>query len=468
MIKLTLIVTLQKGWCFLMIKNKINQILIEINSTLELIKNKQESIKKLQSINLEKVNKNYLKFQERNSELDKTESSIKLLMENKFFKYIKHIDFLNEENIYSSKGFELIKELGCIIKEKANKQENPYIKKVISSNKKNLTFFYNEDAISNILEYSFYSLKKNIPIIPSNITIHYKTNSDSFYEPFFRFFNRNNSTSFINKFPFTPKQISKIIFEFDEEINDKNCLCKLYSSVYNLDSENSLILKIDNEHKLSAFNVSKKTEETIVPLKFSYSEDNIEYKDILFENGYDGIISLKNPSSFYLKVVSDNESIKTKDEKVLANTELHSSEITNEFGVYSPPAKINNINKITVKFPISSYNKIKKDITGISNIQLTDFLTEVNGVYILKSECIEYISNITEKITNLKYLDDISVLENDKDYFKIYVDTINRKIYCPNFFNNYNFFINFQYLTDAERIDNSYFTPILFSVSLKG
>ena len=451
-----------------MIKNKINQILNEINSTLELIKSKQETIKKLQSINLEKLNKNYLKFQERNEELDKTENSIKLLMENKFFKYINHLDFLNENNIYSNKGFKLIKDLGCITKEITSEQETPYIKKVISPDKKNITFFYNEESISNILEYSFYSLKQNIPIIPINITIHYKTNNDSFYEPFFRFFNRNNSSSFINKFPFTPKQISKIIFDFDEEINDKNCLCKLYSAVYNFDQDNSLIVKIDNNYKLSAFNISKKTEETIVPLKFYYSEDNIEYKDILFENGYDDIISLKNPSSFYLKVVSDNNLIKNKDDKILANTEFHSSEISNEFGIYSPPTKINNINKITIKFPVSSYNKIKKDTNGFENINLTDYLTEINGVYILNSECIEYVSTITEKITNLKYLDDISVIENDKNYFKIYVDNVNRKIYCPNFFSNYGFFINFQYLTDAEKIDNSYFTPILFSVSLKG
>ena len=451
-----------------MIKERINNILDEINKVTLEIQEVKKHISELKLINESKTKNNYLKFEERISDLKKSEESIKLLMENKFFRYIKHIDFLNEDNIYSSKGFKLIKDLGCITKDFSNENENYYINRIIEPSRKKITYFYEENAISNIIEYSFYNSKTGLPAVPKSINIYYKNNLDELYEPYFRFFNRNNSTSFINRFHFTAKQISKVVFEFDESINENNSYCKLTNVTYDVIEDNNLILKIDNEYKLKTFNISKKTEESIIPLKFYFSEDNINFTEIFFDNNVDDIISLENDGCFFIKIIADNDSIKLKEEKSLQTNELFSKELNSSFGVYDLPATFTNINNVFIKLSTSSYNSFSKDLENLKNLSINDLIDNKDNLYIVKNEYIEYVDNADEKINKLKYLDDISVLANDKNLFKIYVDNVNKKIYCPSFMEKYNFFIEVQYVKEEKRINKEYYTPIIFSISLKG
>lgn len=452
-----------------MFKSKIDKILKDINSIYIDIQNKKKSISDLEKINLEKSNRNYRKYLERINQLDKTENSIKMLMENKYFKYIQHIDFLDDKYIESLDGFELNKNLGCIIRKKENMVEVPYINKIISSNKKQIIYSYSKDGIiSNMLEYSFYNLKNGIPIIPTSIKVKYKDEEDNFFEPYFRFYNRNNTTSFINSFPFIPKQISQITFDFDEEINTNNCFCKLYSINYSVNDENKILLKFNNVNNIKTFNISKKTEESIVQFKFYYSENNMDFKELKFENQQDDIVSLDKSSAFYLKIVPDNKQIKLKEETAVKTVELFSKDLDSNFGVYKLPSSISNLKTIKIIFPLSSYNLIKSDMEKIGSINIDDYLQKDNsGLYCIKSDFIQYISSVNEEVNNLKYIDDISILKENKKFFNVYVNSNEKKIYFPNFI-NYNFFIETQFSTVLEKIDETYYTPFLFSISLKG
>lgn len=452
-------------------KSNIDVMLKEINNLLIQIQEKKNKIKELKQINSQKSSLNYNKYIERITELDNTEQSIKMLMENKYFKYIKHIDFTDDLYVKQLNGFQLNKDLGCIIKSEENKYEISYTNRIISPDQKKVTYIYADGSeISNILDYSFYSLKKGIPLIPTSIRISYNDNEDLFYEPHFRFYNRNNKTSFINSFPFQPKQISKIIFDFDEEININNCYCKLFSATYSILEDNYILIEIENENKLNSFNISLKTEDSVINFKYFFSEDNINFEEFSFEEGPETILRLKNNSNFFIKIVADNENVNIKEETTIKKTELYSNEIKDNFGIYSIPLNITSeINSIRITFPISSYKMLKEKMSKLSEVNIDDYiLEETSGLYVLKNEFIDYINSIDEKINNLKYIDDISILETDKKYFNFYVDSKKMKIYTSSFMDEINFFIEMQYPSVSNHIDKMFYTPYLFSISLKG
>lgn len=452
-------------------KSNIDVMLKEINNLLIQIQEKKNKIKELKQINSQKSSLNYNKYIERITELDNTEQSIKMLMENKYFKYIKHIDFTDDLYIKQLNGFQLNKDLGCIIKSEENKYEISYTNRIISPDQKKVTYIYADGSeISNILDYSFYSLKKGIPLIPTSIRISYNDNEDLFYEPHFRFYNRNNKTSFINSFPFQPKQISKIIFDFDEEININNCYCKLFSATYSILEDNYILIEIENENKLNSFNISLKTEDSVINFKYFFSEDNINFEEFSFEEGPETILRLKNNSNFFIKIVADNENVNIKEETTIKKTELYSNEIKDNFGIYSIPLNITSeISSIRITFPISSYKILKEKMSKLSEVNIDDYiLEETSGLYVLKNEFIDYINSIDEKINNLKYIDDISILETDKKYFNFYVDSKKMKIYTSSFMDEINFFIEMQYPSVSNHIDKMFYTPYLFSISLKG
>lgn len=454
-----------------MIKSNINTILKDINNIVIDIQVKKQKIKELKEINSKKKSINYNKYIERIKELNITEQSIKNLMENKYFKYIKHIDFVSENDVYNLKDFSLNKELGCILKKEDSKQQIPYINRVIDINEKKITYIYDSNPnVSNLLEYSFYNKNTGIPLIPSSIKVTYKDNEDNFYEPHFRFYNRNNTTTFINNFPFQPKRISKLVFEFEEEVNSNNAKCNLYSVAYSMSDNNSITIEVSNPNSLNNFNFSRKSEESIVPFLYSYSEDNITFKDIKFDNTEEALISLKNNTNFFIKIIADNKNINIVEETTVKTTELYSKELENSFGTYSIPSNITtSLSNLKITFPLSVYNKLKEKMTSLHDVNIDDFILSDNkGIYTLNAEYIDYVTSTTEEINKLKYIDDISILETDKKYFTVYVDTNNMKIHLSSFMQEFNFFLEIQYQSISEQIDKTYYTPYLFSISLKG
>ena len=446
----------------------MNIELQSINDLIVKIKDVNISISNLLKENENKKNRNYEEYNKRVSLFDKKISSIKLLSDNKSFKFISHLDFIDDRNISDVKEFERINDLGCITKKVINKQEVRYFKKILDINKKKITYTFNNPIVTNAISYSFYSSETGLPIVPTSIDVVYKDNTDNLFEPHFRFYNRNNSTSFENYFLYEPKKISKIVFSFDTEVNSNNDLCKLYTIKYSMDNDNHLLLNIENKYNLSGFNIFKRTNEIVVPLIFEYSEDNVNFYPIEFK-GNEGNIVLKKSGNFSIKISSNNDAIELKDSYELGSSELYSADIKSSFGKYKiKEDAIGSLNDVEITFPLSTYKKIKEDISKLNSINIKDLFEDVDGIYKLKNSFIKYVSETNSSIDNLKYIDDISAIETTLEYFNFYIDTINKNIYSSAFIDNYPFFISFNFKKSIEQISKDYYTPIIFEFSLKG
>ena len=123
-----------------MYKNDILNLIKTINS-------KQEEITlaktKFNNLLLEKENKktrNYNRFKERFEIIDNEEKRLKKLFDNKFFKFIKLYDFLDEQEIYESKNFEVNTEIGCLNMNPKTIISVNYSDKVYSVDKRNISY----------------------------------------------------------------------------------------------------------------------------------------------------------------------------------------------------------------------------------------------------------------------------------------------------------------------------------------
>lgn len=451
-----------------MYKDKMNIELQSINDLIVKIKEKNISIEKLLKENESKKNRNYEEYNKRVALLDKKISSIKLLSDNKNFKFISHLDFIDDRNISELKEFERVNDLGCLTKSVVNKQDIRYSKKILDISKKKMTYFFNEPTVSNAINYSFYTLETGLPITPTSVEVVYRDNIDNLFEPHFRFYNRNNSTNFENFFLYEPKKISKVIFNFDKEINSNNDLCKLYTLQYSMEEDNYIILNIENTYNLSGMNIFKRVSDITVPLIFEYSEDNINFTPIEFK-GNEGSIILEKSGNFSIKIYADNEAIELKDTYELGSSELYSSDIKSSFGKYHiKEESVESLNDIEITLPLSTYKKIKEDISKLNDIKINDVIEESNGIYKIKNSYIKYITETSPEIDNLKYIDDIIAVETSLEYFNFYIDTVNKIVYTSSFIDNYPFFLSFNFKKSVEQISKHYYTPIIFEISLKG
>lgn len=451
-----------------MYKDKIDIELQSINDLIVKIKEINVSIEKLLKENQSKKNRNYEEYNKRVALLDKKISSIKLLSDNKNFKFISHLDFIDDRNIGELKEFERVNDLGCLTKTVVNKQEIRYLKKILDTSKKKITYVFDEPIVSNAITYSFYSEETGLPITPSSVEIVYKDNIDNLFEPHFRFYNRNNTTSFENFFLYEPKKISKVIFTFDKEINSNNDLCKLYSIQYSMEEDNYVLLNIENTYNVPEFNIFKRTNEINVPLVFEYSEDNINFNPIEFK-GNDGNIILEKSGNFSIRISADNNNIELQDSYELGSSEIYSQDIKESFGkYYIKEESMQTLNDVTIILPISTYKKLKEDVSKLNGVKIDDLVEELNGIYKVKVSFIRYVSEVTSDIENLKYIDDVIALETTLNYFNFYVDTINKKIYSSSFIDNYPFFLYFSFKKSVEQTEKHYYTPIIFEISLKG
>lgn len=447
-------------------KNEFSVIINEINSISSQIIEKKIFIDDLLKENEQKKDRNYLEYNKRFDELDKKTTSIKLLIDNKF-RFSKYIDFIDSRDILELKNFDLNTDLGCVVKKANNIIEVLSSKKIIDINNKKITYIYDDPSISNSIKYSFYASDSGLPLTPISIKVTYKDNEDDLFEPHFRYYNRNNSLSFENTFLFEPKKINKVVFEFDKDVNGTNALCKLYSTQYSLE-DNYMFINVENPYNIKNFNISKKTNELVVPLVFEYSEDNSNFKTIEFKNG-EGIISLEQGKAFTIKAYADNSSIDISEEYEAEKMEIYSEDIKGTFGKYIiSDNEVTNLNNIRVIFPLSTYNKIKEDTKSLSNVNLSEIINYEDGVYYLKNDYIKSITDISDDINSLKYIDDISILESDLKYFSFYVNSATKNIYCSSFMNDYPFFITFSYEKLMDKIDEMYYTAYIFELSIKG
>lgn len=444
----------------------ISSYLSQINNLIVEIQEKKNIIQSLIKSNNEKNIRNSQKYQEILNDLSLKENKIKLLMENKYFSYIQFVDFINSNNIKELNGF-ILNKSGVLVEKNIKRTSFfPYERQVNSSNKE-IIYSFNNANVYNELEFSFYNLN-GVPITPQNIIIFYDEFEESFYEGFFRFYNRFTSNTFTNNFLFTPKNIKKIKFIFNSEINIENDVCLFYTNEYQSNNnKNYTILEFSNPYKLSNFNIYKNTNEDI-PLIFSLSEDNIEYEDITFKNN-EGIFSIKNNGPFFIKIESDYENFKSKEISIndVAYSNL-SSLVSNDATMTSYNMNISgNINDIEILIPFSSYIQLEKEFKELE-ININDFITIQDELYYINKNFINFIKEDNGEIKKLKFYDDVSILKKSNKYFNIFINTLTNILYIPSFLNNYKLSLNISFKTSKQQIESKYYTPMIFDISIKG
>lgn len=444
------------------------------NDILNLIKNINEKQREItiakttyNNLLLEKENKknrNYNRFKERYENIDNEEKRLKKLFDNKFFKYIKLYDFLDEQEIYENKNFEINSEIGCLNMNPKTIITVNYSDKVHSIDKKSISYKFNNKQIINAMEYSFYSSETNLPLVPSRIILKYDNHIDNFSESYFRYFNHNNTNSFISSFIFEPKIIKEIVFYFNEEVMFNNAYAKFKSIQYK--NENELTFFVNNNYELNFLNIYKKSNELFRKFNFSFSEDNEKFKNIEFNNN-EGLISLENNGDFVLKITVPEEKIKQQDKIEIKSATIDFKSLETSPGVYNIPTDDISIESIKITFPISSSAKLKEKLTELG-LNETDFFSA--GAFLTLNK--NYIKNITEiskdELESLKLYDDESVLKTNNKAFDFYFDKENKVIYTSSFLSKYNFYLTYQYKEKQESISEDFYTPMLFEFSIKG
>jgi len=391
-----------------MYKSDILNLINNINKKQKEITEAKTIFNNLKVDKESKMNRNYNRFKERFEVLDNEEKRIKSLFDNKFFKFIKIFDFLNENEIIENKNFQINTEIGCLNMNPKTIIGVNYSDRTISLDKKSISYKFNLKKVINSMSYSFYSKETKLPLVPNKIIFKYDNHIDNFTESYFRYFNNNNTTDFISKFIFEPKQVKEIIFYFDEEVEINNSFVKFDSIQYQKDNQATFL--IENNYKLSIFNIFTEIKSSTIDFK----------------------------------------------------------SLEKEHGVYKIPSNDISLESIKITFPISSSNLIKEKFSQL-NISENEHFSAGGGILTLNQNHIKNISEIDkEKLENLKLYDDEIILKTNSEALNFYFDKENNLIYTSSFLSKYNFYLTYQYKEKEEQIGDEYYTPMLFEFSLKG
>lgn len=443
------------------IKNLINKI----NKTQEEITEQKIKISSLENERNNKKERNTQKFQIRFEQIDKNEKEIKSLSDNRFFNYIKLFDFLNNNDITQNKDFEVNEELGCLVKRPKSITEINISNNDIGLDNKSISYKIKEKYPINSMEYSFYSKKTNLPLVPKSIFIKYDDYVDNFFENYFRYFNLNNKNNFISRYIFEPKMIKEIIFNFDEEINKENHYLKIFSIKYK--DKNFVKILIKNIKQIKTFNITKKSNEAFKKLIFSYSEDDEIYNEIKFNNN-ESVFNLEKPNDFIIKIEDNEEEVKQNNNTIVKEKILESKDVVSGKGIFILRDTDISIESIKITLPFSASEKLREKFVELQK-NIDDYFENSAGVITLKQN---KIKNITETfddvISQLKFLDDEKSIKDNENALNFYFDKEKSLLYTSAFFNKYDFYISYQYKEKQSIIDSEYFTPILFEFSLKG
>lgn len=407
-------------------------------------------------------------YQNKMSLSSQKEKKIKSLMDNRHFRYMKMIDFLSEEDIEGIQGFSVNDDSGFVISDVVKTPEvNLFSKSVNPSNNKEIIFEFDNNSYSNLMSFSFKD-PSGLPVTPKNIRIEYSGITEDFFEPNFRYYNRNSANVYVNNFFFYPKKILRVYATFTGDYDFSSAKCSLFSCSFSTDTNSFIDIPIKNSSGISNFNIFKSTDETNVPLIFGYTEDNSTYKEITFDK-QEAVITLENNSDFKIKVKKDYENVEQKEftETVKSSTNVNDMEVIENVRTFDMSGKIVDFD---VVFTQAAYKKIREDIKNIFNNEdvISDFIILDNGVYKVRKEYISLINEPTESINNLIYSDDISALVDDKSLFNFYVDELDKKFHFASFMLNYNFFLKLENEIVIDSVPIDMLTPYLFDLQIKG
>lgn len=415
---------------------------------------------------LDKQKRNDNTYQENLKIITKKEEKIKLLSNNKYSTYNYFIDFLDDRDIKNKKGFDVHVKTGTLLKDVSTSTKT-FVPYSISSSSdfKTYKFKFNGNLVSNELEYSFYSFDST-PLIPSRIEVKYLDNIENFYEPNFRFYNRNNSIDFVNVFPFTAKKIEEVSFYFEQQVDLKKSNVYLKNKSYSTKENDYLILDIPNPKKLKYLSLFKNSDESIVPLSFKYSENGIEFKDIAFDEYKVGMIELNDGVDFIIKISSNYDKIIKKSKTYRTSKRIKSAGIKIDSVSYKTGI-METVVDYSVMFSQTEYRKLEKEFVG-NNLSIKDFIEEKDGIYYIKSNFCKKLGGNTTLNENLIFYDDFSILSKEESLFNIYLDPYKNFLYTSAFMDQYDFYFSITTEQIEEFADDKFYTPMLFDLSIKG
>ena len=450
-------------------KKYFNSKFQEANKILKSISSNKNEIKTLLSeIKTKKELLNSV-FNERMNNAIKKEDRIKTLMDNRHFKFMQMIDFLSADELFEQQGFLVNEDSGFLLSEILKQPKTELFKKSKNpSNDKELIFEFDNNQYSNLMSFGFKD-SNGLPITPKSIKIEYNGKTEDFFEPNFRYYNRNSKNVFVNNFYFYPKKILRVyaIFEVIPDFNGS--FCDLYSCTFNTDSNNFSEILIKNTKNIKSFNIYKNSDENNVPLIFEFTEDNSIYNPIEFKN-QEAVISLSKAVDFKIRMRKDYENVVVKEftENVKKIISYNDMDIIDNVATFDFQGKIKNYD---IVFNQSGYKALKEEMFRVfgDNEKIKSFIVEgANKVYKLKREYVNLINESDQFVDSLIYFDDIDDTKENNALFNFYINEKDKKIYFASFFKQFNFFLELENEVVVDNISANLLTPYVFDLQIKG
>ena len=440
---------------------KINEVTTRIDNLLEEIYSEI-------AISEPKSERNFNLFNKISNQYSETESLIKSKMDNKYNSFQVIEDFSDSSRESNNVNFEINSNIRSLMKKTdlSTLSKTTPSSFTYSSDRTKLIVELQSDKIYNELNYSFYS-SDNEPLVCKNIHFELDGIKEELYEMNFRYFSRNVINDFVTKLPFYPRKISKIYFEFYTPVNTENSFVSLLTKEYSIDESDEYIMKFINTNNLSTINVHKVTDESVVPLVFEYSSDNVTFNPIVFSEANESSITLDDAGEeLLLKIKSDYDSIMKKEESDEVKYRKISTELP--FDGYSYVLSDNaDISSFKVSLSYSSYSLFKEKLDKV-NIDINEIVEKNDNVYSFKNNFHNIVSGEYTSTDNLIYFDDVRILVDNLNYANFYLDEASNSLFSSAFMFDIPFIVEFTASVSTYEISNKYFTPFVFSVELKG
>ena len=369
------------------------------------------------------------------------------------------VNFTDDKYIYSNNGFILDTENGLIYSEPSVKTEVDI----------------KDYSIINFLYFEFYKLNgdsqnlNNVKIFGENIEQINGSYNTQITDSFIKNFDDNYKVDDFSKaLLINPKKLKSISFEFEDEIDINNYKINFFTYEYDYSIEKEIILKIANNYSAGCFKFNKTTYEKMIELLFSFSYDGLEYQDFDFNK------LIKN------EIYKTNEAnVLTEDEKTFSNFFI---KIKN--GEFKGTSNIQKIQqekeRYLINFSVKTEHQINDEIIDDSvffiipdaikvaidknNVMPEVFIKTPNG-YMINNFFLKIVDTLNDDnkqyVTSMTYEE----IELRTKKFLMYYSKDTKTFYFPGYLEN--IYLQYSYLTEVASIDNKYFTPIVFDLTIK-
>ena len=449
-------------------KFSLNKKLNDVNILYQGIVDLQDKINlALREVSFKETRNRNL-FDSKLKSFEEQEKLIKTFVDNKYVEFFIDDSLYDLSNVSDVSGFELNERVAAVTKEVSDTLYMLPKKKTANKNGTFLTFDFSEAFLGNELRFSFYSIAGQ-PLVPTEITVELDGVQENFYEPNFRYYDRAVASDFETHFPFMPKSIEKIHFSFDTAVKQENAYCELRLNSYSVATDDYLLFTFDNKLEKESLKFFKVSDETVVPMKYSYSFDNINFKELKFENeeaSIDGT-SESDVKKLFIRVSADYSSITKVLEEKTDNLRRNASNIRKSSNSYDL-GSVTIQDTFNILFTYSDYNNIKARLVELE-LDPDNFFEKKSGIYYLKSNFVNTVNTISSEVTgNLELMDDISVVKDDSSNMNFYYCVGDSILYAPAFLSEVDFRIDYSVKYSNEVYPDAVYTPMLFQISVKG